>query len=356
MFKNQVILFFLLLCCTLNAQNDEKKIGTKEKDTTKKISFVPIPYINYDRAGGFEFGAVPMAMYKISKTDTISPQSLTGVLGKYSTEKNWVVIAFQRLYLKEDHWRITFGGGIASNGFQFFSEDAGGGSFIDYRTAANFFHINIQRKIYKKLYGGISYTFVTTDTKFDDPFEDEETVFHALGFSLALDTRSSVYYPYTGFLTNIKWYTTPEFFDNEFVSNKIDIDYNRYFPFYDKRDVFAARAYMGFGLGDLAFEQQFIVQDKDIRGYTQGKYRGENIASIQAEYRYNPFSKIGFVGFGGFATIWNAPNESDNGIILPSIGAGMRYNVFPKNHLNVGLEAAFGRDDWGIYFKIGEAF
>ncbi len=66
--------------------------------------------------------------------------------------------------------------------------------------------------------------------------------------------------------------------------------------------------------------------------------------------------KIGFVGLAGVATIFSGINENDNGKILPGIGTGFRYNVFPKNHMNIGMDVAVGLDDWGLYFKIGESF
>ena len=33
-----------------------------------------------------------------------------------------------------------------------------------------------------------------------------------------------------------------------------------------------------------------------------------------------------------------------------------RYMAFPENKMNVGLDFAAGKDDWGIYFRIGESF
>jgi hypothetical protein len=30
--------------------------------------------------------------------------------------------------------------------------------------------------------------------------------------------------------------------------------------------------------------------------------------------------------------------------------------VFPDNNMNVGLDVAAGREDWGLYFRIGEAY
>ena len=118
----------------------------------------------------------------------------------------------------------------------------------------------------------------------------------------------------------------------------------------------AARAYFGFGIGDLAFEQQFIVGRTDIRGYTQGKFRGDQLVAVQGEYRWNFHKKMSAVGFVGLATIYGALNPDQEGILLPGIGAGFRYTVIEEYHMNVGLDAAVGRDDWGIYFRVGEAF
>ncbi|WP_310377703.1 hypothetical protein [Flavobacterium sp.] len=43
-------------------------------------------------------------------------------------------------------------------------------------------------------------------------------------------------------------------------------------------------------------------------------------------------------------------------VLLPSIGAGIRYLAIPKQRMNVGFDTALGKDDWGIYFRIGEVF
>ena len=103
-------------------------------------------------------------------------------------------------------------------------------------------------------------------------------------------------------------------------------------------------------------EQQFIVGQTDIRGYTQGKYRGNAVYSVQGEYRWNIADRFGLVGFFGMATISGSVNEADNGTFLPGGGVGFRYTAFEKNHFNIGIDAAAGKDDWGLYFRIGESF
>jgi len=55
-------------------------------------------------------------------------------------------------------------------------------------------------------------------------------------------------------------------------------------------------------------------------------------------------------------SVFNSESENNNGKILPSLGAGIRYTVFEASHFNVGLDAAVAKNDWGIYFRISEAF
>ena len=108
----------------------------------------------------------------------------------------------------------------------------------------------------------------------------------------------------------------------------------------------------------IYINQQFIVgRGDDLRGYTQGEYRGNNMAAIQGEYRWNlDDSKIGFVGFLGLATVFDALSEDHDGQILPGAGVGFRFTISEETHMNVGMDIAAGKDDWGLYFRIGESF
>ena len=143
---------------------------------------------------------------------------------------------------------------------------------------------------------------------------------------------------------------------NDLESNKLEMDFSSFFEMKNKKNIIATRAYLGVGLGDLTFNQQFVVGRTDVRGYSQGEYRGDQLFSLQGEYRWNPLKKVGFVGFLGTAMIFNGINESDNGKLLPGVGAGFRYLVFEKNHMNVGMDVAVGNNDWSLEFRIGEAF
>ena len=319
------------------------------------FKFLPLPYLNYDRSIGLSVGALPMAMFNPVKKDTISPSSIAGLLGMYTTNDSWFAMGFSAFFLDEDNWRLVAAGGLGSINFQFYLENPIN-SWIPYNTQADFFYVQAKRRIVDKLYGGVSYIYTAFETSTDQFTDSLGTRLHGIGLSMSMDKRWNIYYPRGGYYSTIEYFAYPEAFGNEFISNKIEIDHNQYFSLKEQRDVLAVRFFAGLGIGDLSFNQQFIVGQTDIRGYTQGAFRGNYIIAAQSEYRWNLAKKFGLVGFFGLATVFESINPGDEGKILPGIGTGFRYTVSEDTHMNIGLDIAAGIDDWGIYFRLGEAF
>ena len=69
-------------------------MGGESSRIEGKTKFMPIPYLNYDRSMGFALGAVPILMFNPSEKDTISPSSVIGGVGFYSTSKTWFLMGF----------------------------------------------------------------------------------------------------------------------------------------------------------------------------------------------------------------------------------------------------------------------
>jgi hypothetical protein len=42
--------------------------------------------------------------------------------------------------------------------------------------------------------------------------------------------------------------------------------------------------------------------------------------------------------------------------LLLGAAAGIRYLMLPNESINIGFDAAKGKGDWGMYFRIGESF
>lgn len=356
-FQGWIFLFFCSVSFSAFSQGIPGGGGGSgdQLEDEKNFQFVPIPYINYDRSLEFQFGALPMAMYKVNQKDTISPASISGVFGMYTSNKSWFALGFQQLYLNEDRWRITLAAGGGSINFQTYA-GAPFNQFVKYNTGVNFFYLEAQRKVFEDFYLGLAYIYTEFGTQFVEGGNTPTKYLNGIGPVVSYDKRDDVYYPHHGTYTNGNWNSYPEFLGNDSTSNRIEVDHTNYFSTRQEKDVIAARFYGGFGIGSVPFEQQFIVGQEDIRGYSQGKYRGEQMVALQGEYRWNFANRWSAVGFAGVATVFNTLNGENDGAILPGIGTGFRYNVLEKYHMNVGLDFAVGKDDWGLYFRIGEAF
>ena len=326
----------------------------RHKDTVFK--FMPIPMVSYNRSLGGIFGLVPLAMYPLNKQDTVSPASMTGGFGMYTTNESWAAMAFGMWYFDEDNWRLRTAVGGGNINFQFYLGAPING-FVNYATAAFFGYTDVKRRVVGNLYAGVSYVYLKFDTDFNiADGANLQSELHGIGVVASFDGRDDVYYPRSGPFEEFNINTYPSFLGNERTQTRGQIKLNHFFPTRNDEDVVAARVFAGIGFGNLDFQQQFIVGNSDLRGYTQGAYRGDQVIAVQGEYRWNPLSWLGGVAFGGVATVFNPINQADEGILLPAGGVGFRIMVFEEYHMNVGMDVAAGKDDWGVYFRIGEAF
>ena len=62
------------------------------------------------------------------------------------------------------------------------------------------------------------------------------------------------------------------------------------------------------------------------------------------------------VGFAGIATAVEKVGDIFENELLPGAGVGIRYLMIPKERINIGIDVAKGKGDWGLYFRIGESF
>jgi hypothetical protein len=316
-----------------------------------------MPFLGYNRNLQVMLGAIPMMMYKLSVKDTVSPQSLSGLSAIYTTNGSYFVALFNRWYMAEDKWRLKLFVLTGNYTSQFFVDDVDEPDFFEYGTKTTIISVGGQHKIIKGFYGGVSYTYAHYNTVYENNIAPSSVTYtNGLAINLLQDTRDAVYYPMQGDKFILSWTTYPDWFGNAVVANRIALELNKYFPARDNNDVIAARIFGKFGLGNIAFEQQVTLGGRDIRGYSEGKYRGDGLMDIQGEYRYNFNKKMGLVGFAGLATLYGSATENFNWKIYPGAGGGFRYNPFKKTKFNVGVDGAVGKGDYGIYFRIGEAF
>ena len=327
----------------------------KDSTATKKhkVDFAGIPIISYNGSYGTIVGANTMFFFNMDKKDTISPASLAGLGGGYSENRSWFGAAFAHMYLKEDTWRVTAAAGLGDINFQYYESfnEGGDGEFVDYNSVNRFALFKVMRRVFPHFYGGGVVKLQHSKTVFEMESDSTVTVdANGFGISLLYDTRNNVYYTTSGwkaslsYLSNIKWMGS----DEQFHSVR---GYANYYFRINKEAILASRASMFICLGNVPFSAQHAVGGKDIRGYTDGKYRGDQVYSAQTEYRWTFYKRWGAVGFFGLAF-----TEKPSSILLPGGGAGIRFLAIPSRNINIGIDGAIGNGDAGIYFRIGEAF
>ncbi len=356
-----LLLLAISLYLPLSGQEAEEKARPQEEDQksppkTDKTRFAAVPVLNYNEATGLGLGALVGVFYPVSQKDEVSPPSSTMLFGFYAKNKTNAFGLAQKFYLKKDTYRLTMALVRASVNFQFYNENIAGG-FIDYNTGARFALLQAERRVAKSFYVGLRYRYNRSRTTFDIPvdYDPPEVTYSGLGPVLSFDSRDSVFGPRRGWLIKLDTVINHDVFGSARDYTILEAAANAYFTL-PKGAVLAGRIFARAGVGDVPFEEQAVMVGTDLRGYSSGKYRGEQKYTVQAEYRRTLFKKIGAVAFGGFGWVADDISRIRLANILPSIGIGVRYLMIPAYGINVGIDFAVGKDDTAFYFRIGEAF
>jgi outer membrane protein assembly factor BamA len=352
-------IFFLLFAFAYVHGQDSTASGKQ------KSGIAAIPMINYNRTQGIILGAIVSKYYKINKKDTLSPSSNTGIAGIYTEQKSYALFLYSQLFFDEDRWRIRGAAGSLNINFQFYLEDpvTSTGNFTDYTTKAKLVVLQVQRNIYKRIYFGPTASFINSTVTFGFPGVSgqdsvSKSILNSIGYIITNDTRDHVQYPTAGMFLNFK----NQFYRNWLGSNyefvRYIVTYNQFFKLgkTSDRQVLVARATMNIATGNVPFEGQTVVGGDDIRGYSEGKYRNDQVYTLQTECRWNFYRKWGLVAFAGVATAVDNLSDISTSGLLPGVGAGLRFRMLPSEKVNIGVDAGLGKGDYSITFRIGEAF
>jgi len=371
--KITFILLYILIVSNLSAQETNSEDAKTLEE--KKITTLIIPTVSYNNSFKASLGVMAAAFYKVSKQDTISPLSSSTIIGSYSGNDTWFAIGANKFYFKEDLFRSKVVVGTGGVNFQTFLDWGSildnippnilppvlpplpeGGTFIEYSTNFYFAYVDFTVNVYDRLYAGLNIIYSHSKTTFDLPSDPNDTQdLFGFGLSSEYDIRDNQMQPLEGFNGVFNTTSFMEALGSSSNYTNITLEYNKYFK-QGERNTLLLRAYGQAAVGDVPFAGQNVVGRDDLRGYSNGKYRADQVYDIQTEYRHWFSEKWGYVAFGGLATAINNPKDISLSNILPAAGAGVRFMAIPKSRITVGIDAAVGKDDWGVYFRISEAF
>jgi hypothetical protein len=344
-----------------NQDQDQKK---KEKRGSWVIAPIPIS------SPAFGSGLLLIAGYvfKLNENDKKSPPSTLGGAGAFTSNGSRGLILGGRLYFQENKYQSTVVVGKGRANLDFFGIGRIPGRdpiSVPLSVNATFFFGEVMRNLGKGIFIGPRYQFRRIGARIDGlvppggfevPEIDHQANSAALGFHLQRDLRDSTFYPTKGSLFDF----TADFFDQAWGSRRqyqtYKIAYNGFQEIAPKQ-VFAYRAMACSANGSVPFYDLCLYgTNSDLRGYTTGEFQNRRMFAGQAEYRVDWKKRLGFVAFAGVGGIARTWGEFRSDQLLPSAGAGLRFKLDKKNHINYRVDVGFGREGRTVSIGVAEAF
>ena len=328
---------------------------------------VPIPISNPTIGSGL--GVIGIYVFHLNPQDEVSPPSILGAGGFYTDSQSWAGGLMQKLYLKEDRYRVT--GALAGFeiNYDFFgvgNEAGDNGISVPLQQKGPYVSIDFLRRVPKNVFVGLRYKIIDTDLALDlskvrdflgidIPDIELNATIASLGPHVLHDVRDNEFFPTAGSLFDLEG----EFYEDLWGS---DLEYQKYFISYNRywtalKGVLAYRAYGCDTGGDVPFFDLCLFgMQSDLRGYTGGRYRDRTMLATQLEYRRMYDNRLGYVAFGGIGQVGPSFSDYTSDDILPSAGVGFRWTASTDYRINLRVDFAFGKDEEAVYVAIGEAF
>lgn len=288
--KRRLLITIVCLQSIFFVWSQEKELDSVFDESSK--TFLPIPLIINNPTFDTGFGGIGMYFFKFNKEDKISPPSIVSLLGLYSTNNSYVLIASSRLFWKEDKNRATFIAGPVRINHDFNYENEQGEDFrLVYSELRNIITAEYSRKIVGDFFLGVLYLGTKTYYRFDQGSDEEnefakeffeeneitDNFISSIGLNISFDNQDYIYNPTKGLMFSIRPKLNAEWLgsDNDYV----DTDFTAsYFIPISEGNVLGFSLSGGIGSGDVPFDgyQTYGVRN-NLRGYPAGKYRGENM-------------------------------------------------------------------------------
>jgi hypothetical protein len=198
-------------------------------------------------------------------------------------------------------------------------------------------------------------------------FNPAQYILSGVSANLIYDTRDNMISPYKGIYANINYRYNFKFLGTDQDESSLWLEFRTYVGL-SKRKARNVLAFWAFGDFELTGHMPYLTlpalgedqRARSGRGYTNGRYRGEQMVYGEVEWRFpiSPCSQIlGGVLFVNATTASNTQRHIPLfGYIKPAIGVGLRVMVNKYFRTNINLDFAIGVKSKGFYFSGQETF
>lgn len=397
-------------CIQIDLPEVIRRARSKEpKITTKAGSFLLIPIVGSNPATGFMLGIGGQYGFRMSG-DATRFSMLSGSI-QFTSKNQKIFLLKNNIYTKNNNifftgdWRYL----IYSQPTYGLGTDAPKGGVLDYQYSLggaetsidslaqplNYrflrFYQSVSFRILKRhegFYLGLGYgldhyskivdekltlapgdSLITSHYSYSQyyGFNAKEYYISTVNLNFIWDTRDNMINPYKGKFLMLTWSGGPRLFGNKNPSSFFHLEWRSFHPLSHKNPRHLIALWV---MGDFTPEGKFPYmtlpataydqRSRSARGYTQGRFRGNNLVYGEAEYRF-PLSSCGGL-WGGVvfvnATTANNPLQSLDLFesVRPGYGMGIRLMVDKATRTNLAIDFGFGDKTSGFYLAATETF
>jgi len=335
------------------------------KDTTKRFSAFPFPVIYYAPETRLVFGAAGSATFRF-KHDSLHAKPSSIFVGAAYTQNEQVLLYTQFQVFYDNNKYYVYGeAGYYIYSYYFYGLGEQAVSKELYKVEYPRIKLNATRLILPHVYLGVGYQYEhydITQTQAGGELAkniipgSKGSITSGAGLQALYDSRDSVFYPHKGWFGQLSFMNNGQFWGGDYNFSRFILEVSKYQRLY-KNIVLALNTYNSFVAGTAPFQQlSQLGSNKEMRGYYQGMYTDNNLMVLEAEVRFPIYKRFGGAIFGNTGALGNQSDFIRFNDIKYTYGAGLRFNINRKDHLNLRLDYALGPGTDGIYFTIGEAF
>lgn len=331
--------------------------AAEKKDDGSSFLFIPYPITEPAIGSGLLAGPVWMRGGVEGESGPDKPQAF-GVGALWTDGGSRGVIGFDHRAWGQSGWRTTTVAATLDLHLTFHGLSPGQDRDRRFMLAARGGGIKADRSL-KDGHGiGFSIFSLTADVDFDQPPPVElgsglfkETI-AGLGFTWSHDTRDQLFTPSTGHFVSASATAYTEALGATFNAQSYGAEWIGYKDGFG-RGVLGWRAQLDTSHGDPPFYLRPYVS---MRGVPALEYAGQEVASVEGEFRWPVGQNWDLLAFGGVGTARSTISGFTGRETVSAGGLGVRFKVKKYFGLTFGLDVADGPSGVVGYIQIGNAW
>jgi outer membrane protein assembly factor BamA len=347
------ITFIIIIFHGLTLRTNGQEIKLNDTLILRRPKLTAYPFIFYTPETKLALGAGGIFVFYADSTRELHPSKVT-FSGYYSTNKQYQVKFTPQFYFFKNKLfislPITYGYYI-SKFFGIGDQQLEEGHEV-YTSAVFNASIMVQAPALLFSSDRTGFLFDINYTEILDKKNNELLL--GVGYDGVWDNRDNIFYPTRGSYQYFKITLYPYMGDYAFYSFELDV--RKYFHL-AARSTLAYNFYYASTGGETPFYKLPAMGGQNrMRGYYEGEFRNNSYSTMQFEFRQFVLNRIGFVLFAGVGQVANSIIEYDFKDFRICYGGGLRYIFNKSEKINLRFDAGFGKDTYGLYVGMEEAF